>query len=129
MSASGYREERARVGTWLARITRNRAIDALRHQRSSAGSSAFAAEGMENAADPGAPDPEELALTAIRRERLRAAVEALPEEQRRALELAFYGGLTHGEIARRLGEPLGTVKTRIREAVMRLRELLARGKI
>jgi RNA polymerase sigma-70 factor (ECF subfamily) len=70
------------------------------------------------------PSPEHLAITSESGRSVMRALMAIPSEQRRALELAFFAGLSHSEIADRLGEPLGTVKTRIRLAVARLRELL-----
>ena len=70
------------------------------------------------------PSPESLAIASQSSRSVMRALAAVPSEQREALELAFFGGLSHSEIADRLGEPLGTVKTRIRLAVGRLRELL-----
>jgi RNA polymerase sigma-70 factor (ECF subfamily) len=68
--------------------------------------------------------PESVAISNQSSRSVKRALEAVPSEQREALELAFFAGLSHSEIAERLGEPLGTVKTRIRLAVARLRELL-----
>ena len=70
------------------------------------------------------PSPERLAITGQITASVTRALAAVPSEQREALELSFFAGLSHAEIADRLGEPLGTVKTRIRLAVGRLRELV-----
>jgi RNA polymerase sigma-70 factor (ECF subfamily) len=111
--AERYDEKRGRPEAWLCTIARTRALDRLRRRASRREDAA------EAAPPPSArPRPDE-ALA------VRTALEALPDAQRTALELAYFEGLTQSEIARRLGEPLGTVKTRIRTAMMRMREVLA----
>jgi RNA polymerase sigma-70 factor (ECF subfamily) len=122
--ADSYEPQKARVATWLARIARNRAIDVLRQTRSRAGKIQDVGDLLDFLPDPTAADPADSADIAWSRRVIRAAVARLPEEQRRALSLAFLGGLTHQEIAERLGQPLGTVKTRIRDALHRLRDAL-----
>jgi len=123
--AGTYRAEKAKVSTWLMRITRNRAIDVVR-QRGPAGSRSTSAwDDLASAADPAASDPVERAARAQCDEDLRTALTALPDEQRRALDLAFFKGLTHQGIAEALREPLGTVKTRIRDAMRKLRGSIA----
>jgi RNA polymerase sigma-70 factor (ECF subfamily) len=120
--AARYDGQRGSVGAWLAAVARSRAIDALRARRSGAT--------MTN--DPGesflSTDPEDDPETQVSLEEraafVRSALESLPVDQRAALELAFFGGLSHMEIAEQLHEPLGTVKTRIRTAMLRLRERL-----
>lgn len=105
---------RGSMGGWLAVVTRNRAIDALRRRRPTE-----VVEEMSLAA------PGNLAEEAERNtmmERARAAIVLLPIEQRKTLEMAFFEGLTHTEIAEKTGDPLGTVKTRIRTALLTLRK-------
>lgn len=122
--AGTYRAEKAKVSTWLMRITRNRAIDVVR-QRGPAGSQTSTWDDLASAADPAAPDPGERAARSECDEDLRTAVAGLPDEQRVALDLAFFKGLTHQGIAEALREPLGTVKTRIRDAMRKLRGSIA----
>jgi RNA polymerase sigma-70 factor (ECF subfamily) len=119
-----YRVEKARVTTWMTAITRHLAIDALRRRkaRPEAQSVDWPAPGPPRAA-PGRQIEESVEL-ALQRERVRAAVAQLPPEQRQALALAFFRGLTHAQIAEALQQPLGTVKTRIRLAMQKLRHLL-----
>jgi RNA polymerase sigma-70 factor (ECF subfamily) len=127
--AATYRSERAKVSTWLAAITRHHAIDILRWQRSHAPEKnmddgpAELMEVREHRGDD--PDPEQGAEAAIRAERVRAALDGLPDAQRRAVVLSFFKGYSHSEIAARLGQPLGTVKTHIHSAMKRLRLALA----
>jgi RNA polymerase sigma-70 factor (ECF subfamily) len=119
--AERYDAQRGSVGAWLATLARSRAIDALRSRRGNLATGDDIAE--RPVRDP-ADDPEEGASLAQRAQLVRHALDSLPADQRAALELSFFGGLTHMEIAERLAEPLGTVKTRIRTAMLRLRERL-----
>ena len=119
-----YRSDRGKVVTWLARIVRNRAIDVLRSRRSRGLD--LPQSGVEPAdlAESRDADPGDRLWQSFREQEVREAVAALPRDQRRALSLAFFTGLTHREIALALGEPLGTVKTRIRDAMVKLRSSL-----
>ena len=110
---------------WLATLARTRAIDAWRaRQRQSA---LVAAPGLVEAAELAspAPGPDAHCADAERAARVRQAVDSLPPEQRRALQAAYFTGLTHVEIAAAFGQPLGTVKTRIRNGLLALRSALA----
>jgi len=121
--ASRYDVARGAVGAWLLTVARSRAIDRLRARRVRPD---LAAPGkiVRDVLDPALLQDAQL-LTAEQVERLRGALGELPMPQRTALELAYYEGLTHKEIAERLQEPLGTVKTRIRLAMSKLRDTLA----
>jgi RNA polymerase sigma-70 factor, ECF subfamily len=122
--AESYQSEKARVSTWLARIARNRAIDVLRRSETRAARVEDPGASLDLLADATAEDPGTSAETAWQRRVVRAAIAQLPPDQRRALSLAFLRGLTHREIAELLGDPLGTVKTRIRDAMHRLKDTL-----
>lgn len=101
---------------WLAVVARNRAIDVIRRRKPS-----------ELADDLPLPSRQNLAAEvehSITLDRVKKVVATLPHEQRRALELAFFQGLTHSEIAKETGDPLGTVKTRIRVALQTLGKAL-----
>ncbi|MEO1038936.1 MAG: sigma-70 family RNA polymerase sigma factor [Pseudomonadota bacterium] len=111
----------ASASTWIFRIARNRRIDAARR----------AARPTLDAGDPSLqppelPAPDEQAHAAGREERVREAMKDLPEEQLALLRLAFFEGLSHRDIADRLGAPLGTVKSRLRLAFDKLRKSLDR---
>lgn len=120
--AADYDPRLAKAATWLTRLARNRAIDRLRREavRPAAHSVAFS-----DTAPGRGPDLETAVELALQRQRVRAAVAALPAEQRQALALAFFQGYSHSEIAGLLEQSLGTVKGRIRGGMVRLRQLLA----
>ena len=118
-----YNMRRGSVMAWLMTLTRSRAVDRLRGRRSRP-ESAPGADPRTEITDAAALADEQLAWS-VRADLVRAALDALPVLQRVAIELAFYEGLTHAEIAARLEEPLGTVKTRIRQGLLKLRERLA----
>jgi len=120
--AARYDDRRGNVAAWLVTVTRSRAIDRLRRRRSRPESPA---DDVDPTAivDPALPIDDRL-LTSARASTVRAAMDELPLLQRIAIELAFYEGLTHVEIAERLEMPLGTVKTRIRQGLLRLRDRL-----
>jgi RNA polymerase sigma-70 factor (ECF subfamily) len=120
--AARYDAQRGKVGAWLATLARSRAIDALRARRGNPAAEDDIDE--RPVATDSADNPEEVVSLEQRALLVRDALDSLPPDQRAALELAFFGGLTHIEVAERLAEPLGTIKTRIRAAMLRLRERL-----
>lgn len=121
--AGRYDPARGAVAAWMLMVTRSRAIDRLR-ARTARPEIADGSHTIEDARDAVALQDLQL-LAEEQVDRIRSAVNELPAPQRMALELAYYEGLTHTEIAVRLSDPLGTVKTRIRQALIRLREALA----
>jgi RNA polymerase sigma-70 factor, ECF subfamily len=125
--ATRFRAERGSAIAWLTTICRSRALDLVRARgrRARTASSAATAE-PEAAPAMGTRDPGgERELEHLERRKVVAdALRELSSPQRQAIELAYYDGLSHSQIAERLGEPLGTVKTRVRLAMERLRELL-----
>jgi RNA polymerase sigma-70 factor (ECF subfamily) len=119
--AADFDELRGKPFTWLVTLARSRAIDRLRslsaRERVALASAADQTEAISNAADD--------ASRSEQRGIVVHALKQLPEEQKTTLLLAYFEGLTQSEIATRLGAPLGTVKTRMRSGMMKLRELLA----
>ncbi len=109
---------------WLLTIVRNRAVDGLR-RRSGRLREATPLEDVEATAASTAPGPWAEVSSGPDRERVRAAVAELPREQQDAIRLAYFDGLSHGEIADRTGIPLGTVKGRVRLGLRKLANLLA----
>ena len=118
-SADAYKSERAKPSTWILTVVHRRAVDIVRREQSRRG------EPLEVAPEPSAGSADEDAVLRDRRAAVQAALTELPGEQRQALELAYYGGLTQSELAERLGVPIGTVKSRMFAGLGRLRELLA----
>ena len=118
--AGRFDPSRGAVGPWLFSLARHKAIDLVRREQNVRKRTADVDLEFEEAAD----DVDSEAWLRIRQERVRVAIEELTPAQREALELAFFGGLTHVEVAERLGIPLGTAKTRIRSALLRLRDIL-----
>ncbi len=122
--ARQYRADRAKVSTWLTSITRHRAIDQLRRRGSRPEQRSVDWAELEPGVEPSVNGPEQVAALAMERERIHAAIAQLSEEQRRVLALAYFQGLTQSQIAESLGLPLGTVKTRIRLGMQKLRDML-----
>ena len=122
---SGARYDRARgsVRTWLLGIVRNRAIDLLRRDTMEAPRLTYCSEAPEHAVPGEETDTEALRREAARQ--VRGALDVLPADQMRVIELAYFGGLTHSQIAEMLGMPLGTVKGRMRLGMEKIRTQLA----
>jgi RNA polymerase sigma-70 factor (ECF subfamily) len=123
--AATYETTRGSAFSWAVTLVRNRAIDRVRMRRRRSELLAESSPedlGYENQGS--GPAGDDCAVQSDDARVVRAAVAALPAEQQRALELAFFGGLTQEEIARQLREPLGTIKARIRRGLLKLRDTL-----
>jgi RNA polymerase sigma-70 factor (ECF subfamily) len=116
-AADRFIAERAKPSTWLLTLVHRRAVDLVRREQRRR------AEPLRPDTEAGA-EPADEAEVAMRRETIREALRELPPEQREAIELAYYGGYTQSELAERLGQPLGTIKSRMFTGLSRLRELL-----
>jgi RNA polymerase sigma-70 factor (ECF subfamily) len=118
---------RGKFVTWLLSVTRNRSIDERRSQGRRLRREALPAASDEEDVLPSTDDRDDPALATVladERRAVRKALEVLPPEQKLAIQLAYFGGLTQQEIADRLGQPLGTVKTRIRLGMQKMRVAL-----
>ncbi len=119
-SAPRFLPERAKAATWILTLVHRRAVDLVRRQERRRAEPLD--DGFEASADDSAADS---AWRRLERERVQDALRRLPDQQREALELAYYGGFTQSELAERLGLPHGTIKSRMFNGLGRLRELLA----
>lgn len=122
--AGTYRTGQAQVSTWLMSITRHRAIDLLRRARARPEHNSASWADVPPDHLPGVAGAEEMTELRLQREQVRAAVTQLPSNQKEVLTLAYFKGYTHRQIAEVLDQPLGTVKTRIRSAMQKLRRML-----
>jgi RNA polymerase sigma factor (sigma-70 family) len=121
-TADRFLAERARASTWVLTIVHRRAVDLVRREDRRRG------EPLESAPEPVAAESvEETAELGFQRRVVQEALRRLPPDQRQALELGYYGGLTQSELAERLDAPLGTIKSRMFTGLARLRELLAQA--
>jgi len=122
--AGTYRVEQAKVSTWLTHIARHHAIDVLRRRAARLDQSAVHWEDAIRNVESSQPSPQESAELSSRRAHIQAALARLPVEQKQALFLAYFDGYTQSQIAEILAQPLGTIKTRLRLAMQKLREYL-----
>jgi len=122
-TAAGFRAERAKASTWILTLVHRRAVDLVRREERRR------AEPLDDETRDAATSgsAEEAAWLGFERERVQGALRQLPDAQREAIELAYYGGYSQSELAQRLGMPLGTIKSRMFAGLARLRELLDEG--
>jgi RNA polymerase sigma-70 factor, ECF subfamily len=119
-SAASFRAERAKASTWILTLVHRRAVDLVRREERRQAEPFADADSVGQASE----QTEEAAWLRFERERVQSALAQLPDMQREALELAYYGGFSQSELAERLGVPLGTIKSRMFAGLSRLRELL-----
>jgi RNA polymerase sigma-70 factor (ECF subfamily) len=119
--APSYDDGRGSASGWLLTLARSRALDALRARRRDP-----ATETLDDVVEPECdrPGPEAVSLAAERHRFVNGALTRLSADKREVIHLAYFAGLSHSQIAARLGQPLGTVKTRIRQGMIQLREIL-----
>jgi RNA polymerase sigma-70 factor, ECF subfamily len=122
--AGRFEAARGTVVGWLVTVARSRSLDRLRQRRNQREGAAGFDRVADSVADPSRALDLQL-VSAEQADRVRRALAALPDELRIPLELAYYEGLSQSEIAERLRTPLGTIKTRMRQTLIRLREALA----
>ena len=122
-TAAAFRAERAKASTWILTLVHRRAVDLVRREERRR------TEPLDNATRDAvtSESAEDAAWLGFERERVREALKQLPDTQREAIELAYYGGYSQSELAERLGLPLGTIKSRMFTGLARLSELLDDG--
>jgi RNA polymerase sigma factor (sigma-70 family) len=118
-SAGSFLAEQGKPSTWILTLVHRRAVDLVRREERRR------AEPLDELAQPTGEATDEEAWLRAQRQVVQEALRKLPADQREALELAYYGGFTQSELAERLGQPLGTIKSRMFTGLKRLRELLA----
>jgi RNA polymerase sigma-70 factor, ECF subfamily len=117
-TAARFVPERGKASTWILTLVHRRAVDAVRREQRRR------ADSLDRASEPVGSGADEDAWLRLQRERVQEALRQLPDVQREALELAYYGGFSQSELAERLGQPLGTIKSRMFAGLARMRELL-----
>jgi RNA polymerase sigma factor (sigma-70 family) len=118
-TAERFVAERSRASTWIMTLVHRRAVDLVRREQPRR------AEPLETAPQPSGETTEDEVWLRLQRQHVQEALRRLPDTQREAIELAYYGGFTQAELADRLGEPLGTIKSRMFAGLSRLRDVLA----
>jgi RNA polymerase sigma factor (sigma-70 family) len=119
--AGSFVPERAKASTWILTLVHRRAVDLVRREQRRR------TEPIEGIPEPTVGSAEEAAWLRLDREHVQGALARLPDQQREAIELAYYGGYSQSELAERLGQPIGTIKSRMFAGLSRLRELLDDG--
>ena len=117
-TAARFVPERGKASTWILTLVHRRAVDIVRREQRRR------TDTLDDATEASGGGVDEEAWLRLQRERVQHALRQLPDQQREALELAYYGGFTQSELAERLGQPLGTIKSRMFAGLSRLRELL-----
>ncbi len=117
--AGTFLAERAKPSTWILTLVHRRSVDLVRREQRRRG------DPLESAPIAATASTDEEAALRSKRRVVQEALRQLPDDQREALELAYYGGFTQSELAERLGQPLGTIKSRMFTGLRRLRDLLA----
>ena len=117
-SAARFNSERGAARVWIMTLVHRRAVDLVRHNERRR------TDQLPDREEVGDPGADETVWLRLQRERVRDALHQLPDQQRETLELAYFGGFTQSELAERLGQPLGTIKSRMFSGLARLRELL-----
>jgi RNA polymerase sigma-70 factor (ECF subfamily) len=118
-TAARFVPERGKASTWILTLVHRRAVDLVRRE------ARRRTDTLEGAAEPSSStDVDEEAWLRLQRERVQEALRQLPDQQREALELAYYGGFTQSELAERLGRPIGTIKSQMHTALINLRRLV-----